>query len=181
MYMNRYSKSRENENNIREHYIFRILFLIMTLLITAFIFNNSLKNGEESNAQSAPIVEAVEKVLDPVDRVPTKTFNYIVRKAAHITEFTMLGLTLGGQICCTCRLAERWHKVSRWHIAIWLLAGLVIAATDEFIQRFTDRTSSITDVMIDFVGVIIGVIIVLFINRCKENYLQRKNVIKRIK
>lgn len=41
------------------------IFLTLTILITAFIFSNSLKNGEESNAQSEPIVEAVETVLDP--------------------------------------------------------------------------------------------------------------------
>jgi len=80
------------------------IFISLTILVTAFIFSNSLKNGEESNTQSEPIVEAVEKVLDPKDEIPTKTFNYIVRKAAHIAEFAVLGMTLAGQVWCVNNL-----------------------------------------------------------------------------
>lgn len=100
-----------------------MIFLILTILTTAFIFSNSLKNGEESNAQSAPIVEAVEEVLDPEDKVPTKTFNYLVRKAAHIAEYTVLGLWLGG-LMKTVTDGEK-HKLNDKHkpIILSLLTG----------------------------------------------------------
>ncbi len=145
------------------------IFISLTILITAFIFSNSLKNGEESNAQSEPIVEAVETILDPKDEVPTKTFNYIVRKAAHITEFTMLGLTLAGMMwCMNGRIGhgnkpKRIHEDNRRQTATGLLTGLMIAAADEIIQSFTGRTSSVTDVLIDFTGVALGMTIWLMI------------------
>ncbi len=135
------------------------IFIFLTILITAFIFSNSLKNGEESNAQSEPIVEAVETVLDPKDEVPTQTFNYIVRKAAHIAEFAALGLTLGGLMKMVV-IGDK-HKT----IIMSLLTGVVIASIDEIIQSFTGRTNSITDVLIDLVGVSIGVGIVQIVSR----------------
>lgn len=138
------------------------IFLILIILITAFIFSNSLKNGEESNTQSEPIVEAVEKVLDPKDKIPTKTFNYVVRKAAHITEYTLLGLALGGQVWYVGKLNDK-HK--RWYIIATLFTGLAIASMDEIIQSFTGRTNSVSDVLIDFTGVIIGMGIVLLLWR----------------
>ena len=94
------SISREGVTKEKKTRIYSIILLVLSILTTAFIFSNSLKNGEESNAQSAQIVEVVEAVLDPEDKVPTKTVSYIVRKAAHITEYTVLGLWLGGLALC---------------------------------------------------------------------------------
>ena len=142
------------------------IFLILIILITAFIFSNSLKNGEESNTQSEPIVEAVEKVLDPKDKIPTKTFNHVVRKAAHIAEYTLLGLALGGQVWYVGKLNDK-HK--RWYIIATLFTGLAIASIDEIIQSFTGRTNSVSDVLIDFTGVIIGMGIVLLLWRWRVN------------
>lgn len=140
----------------KQHYKIRpFVFTILSVLLIVFIFSNSLKNGEESNAQSAPIVEVVEEILDPEDKVPTKTFNFLVRKAAHLTEFAVLGLVLGGQIWCIngIRHGNGYHV---WLIVQGLMVGFVIAVADEYIQSFTDRTSSITDVLIDMIGVVIG-------------------------
>ena len=111
-------------------------------------------------------MEAVEKVLDPKDKIPTKTFNYVVRKAAHITEYTLLGLALGGQVWYVGKLNDK-HK--RWYIIATLFTGLAIASIDEIIQSFTGRTNSVSDVLIDFTGVIIGMGIVLLLWRWRVN------------
>ncbi len=146
------------------------IFISLTVLVTVFIFSNSLKNGEESNAQSEPIVEAVETVLDPKDEIPTKTFNYIVRKAAHITEFTLLGLTLAGQVWCINNMTKRQaNNHNKWHIIAACVIGLLIAATDEIIQSFTGRTSSFTDVLIDFAGVMLGMDLMRLFMRLKRS------------
>ena len=127
-----------------------VVIVILTIGIIAFIFTNSLQNGEESNAFSAPFVEWAERIFDPNDKIPTQTFNYAIRKLAHITEFTMIGLALGGLMCSAYRAKKQWH------IAAVLFWGLSIAVIDEYIQSFTARTSSVSDVLIDFVGVLIG-------------------------
>lgn len=154
-----YTEEYTEEELISEMRQYRCLLIIslLTLLIVGFIFSNSLKSGEESNTQSAPLVNWVESIFDPYDKIPTSTFNYLVRKAAHITEFSLLGLSLGGLMCCVYRLRGRWH------IAAVLFGGLATAVADEFIQSFTGRTSSVTDVLIDFVGVVIGMGIVLLL------------------
>ena len=159
------SISREGVTKEKKTRIYSIILLVLSILTTAFIFSNSLKNGEESNAQSAPIVEVVEAVLDPEDKVPTKTVSYIVRKAAHITEYTVLGLLLCSLLLCVNAL-KKLRAVSFKEykpIITVLLIGLAIASVDEIIQSFTGRTNSITDVIIDLVGVCLGVGIVIMI------------------
>lgn len=148
-------------------------FIFLTILIIAFISSNSLKNGEESNAQSELIVEAVEAVLDPNDEIPTATFNYIVRKAAHVTEFTALGMALAGQVWCINHIAPKQPAAHKRRIAAAGGIGLLTAITDEIIQIFTGRTSSVTDVMIDFVGVVLGMVIVLMVCRGLKRFIKR--------
>ena len=127
-----------------------LIFTALFLLVAVFVFSNSFRSGEESQAQSAPLVDLAESIFDPNDVIPTEDFNFIVRKAAHIAEFSLIGLTLGGLMCCIHRL------LGRWHIAAMLFIGLATGVLDEFIQSFTGRTSSLSDVLIDFAGVILG-------------------------
>lgn len=151
-----------------------MFFVTLSLLTTICIFSNSMKNGRESNAQSQPIVEAVERVLDPQDKLPTKVFNYIVRKSAHIIEFSVLGLLLAGGVWCIDRMkCIQSGNDLNWCTVIAMLIGLAIAATDEMIQSFTGRTNSATDVLIDFTGVIIGMGIVMFIKYRYEKSVNR--------
>ena len=151
------------------------LYVVVALfiLIIAFIFSNSLKNGEESNAQSQPIVEAIEALLDPNDKIPTTTFNYIVRKAAHITEFTALGMTLAGYVWCINRSTMKRTAAYKQRIAAAGGIGLLAAIADEIIQIFTGRTSSFSDVLIDFFGVVFGMAIVLTVCRWLENHAKK--------
>ena len=51
----------------------------------------------------------------------------------------------------------------------------MIALTDEFIQRFTGRTSSIKDVMIDIVGGCVGVATVLILRLAIDRKRERAN------
>ena len=150
----------------RKFYRSPVIYIILFLLLTVFIFSNSFKSGEESNEQSAPLVSFVERIFDPYDDIPTEDFNFFVRKAAHIAEFTLIGLALGGQLCCVNRLTGRWH------IAAGLLVGISTAVLDEFIQSFTGRTSSVSDVLIDFIGVVIGIGSVMLIRKWKNGERQ---------
>ena len=73
------------------------------------------------------------------------TWDYVLRKCAHVTEYAILGALL-------LRALGRETPA--------FLAGLAYAASDEFHQHFVrGRHASPVDVAIDGVGVLIGIVI----------------------
>lgn len=135
-----------------------LLFSILTILVTGYIFSNSLKDAEASHAQSGAVMEMVEPVLTPILRQETqeeteKKLSFVVRKAAHFIEFALLGLCAGGLTATLMALYKR---------RLWLVGPaicLAVAGCDEYIQSFTDRTSSIKDVALDFGGSLCGLLL----------------------
>lgn len=133
----------------------RIIFsCVLVILATAFIFSNSLKNGEQSNKDSGVIEEVVEPIIIGITHDPNTDVNFIVRKGAHLTEFCVLGITV---MCTVLAVYTRFGKKIMGYGFFYVLA---VAVTDEFIQSFSDRTSSVRDVLIDFTGSMIGFLLV---------------------
>ncbi len=128
-------------------------FSLLTLFSIVFIFSNSLKNGEESYEQSKGLVEFIESIFDPDDKIPTEDFNFSVRKASHFLEFALLGFSFCSAVALAC------YTTGKYNICMPLLFGLFVAVIDEFIQGFTGRSSMVSDVLIDFAGVIFGVLV----------------------
>lgn len=124
-----------------------IIFLLLTVLMTGFIFSNSLKNSEQSNQASGVIENFVKPIIDDIFGEDVINVNYVVRKGAHLTEFFALGF-------CVFNLIIACKKKS--YIGYGLFYVLMVAVSDEYIQSFSDRTSSVKDVLIDFTGAIIG-------------------------
>jgi VanZ family protein len=90
------------------------------------------------------------------------SIHFILRKCAHVAEYAVLGLLL-------LRAATVNYKRSipiRYLSVLGLC--LLVAATDEFHQTFVaSRGASATDVMIDGVGSIVGLLIgAAFARRC---------------
>lgn len=78
--------------------------------------------------------------------------NRIIRKLAHLTEFTILG----GVLYVVLRRYIEYGTVVKT-----IVVGIVIASLDEFIQLFSlGRSSQLFDVLIDTVGIIIGISVV---------------------
>lgn len=129
------------------------VMVLLILLTVGFIWGNSMLPGE----QSSEISEQVKKILMFI--IPEKFLqgeigSYLVRKAAHITEFFFLGLE------STLLL----HYVLDASFSAPLLLDLLIAVGDETIQYFIDgRGSSVTDVWIDFAGIVTGTALILLI------------------
>ena len=130
-----------------------IIFLFLTVLITGFIFSNSLKNSEESNRESSVIVNFIKPIIDDIFGEDVINVNYVVRKGAHLTEFFALGL-------CVFNLIIACKKKSCMGYGLFYV--LMVAVSDEYIQSFSDRTSSVKDVLIDFTGAIIGFLVCIF-------------------
>ncbi len=84
----------------------------------------------------------------PVSTPTFEVIQFIVRKAAHLTEYGILGALLFR--------ALRADRTPRWKLT-WCITAIVIAAivaiTDEWHQAFVpSRTASPVDVLIDTIG-----------------------------
>ena len=126
------------------------IFALLILMTVGFIWGNSLKNIEQSSAQSTPVAESLQPVLDPQEKIEKPVFHDFVRKLAHVTEFFVLGVFAAG---FALSLGAYLKKL---FISMPILLTLTVAVGDEFIQHFTGRGSQVTDVMLDFSGSLAG-------------------------
>lgn len=129
-----------------------ILYILLGLIVF-FIWDNSMQNGGSSDGFSLIFAETFAHIVNKLGfHGNIWTLNRIVRKLAHLTEFTILG----GVLYAILRRYITYGTVIK---TIGL--GMLIASLDEFIQLFSPgRSSQISDVLIDTVGVIIGILIV---------------------
>lgn len=152
-----------------------IVVLILLLAILIFIFSNSLEPVASSEAISLSVMERFAPMLEIFVGKGNVTVN-IVRKLAHFTEFAMLGMGL--MIFSVLRFKTRFQNISNS-----LSFGLAAAVTDEALQMLTDRGPMAKDILLDFTGVLSGVLIVLLtlvltkLVRAKTKHRQKGNVI----
>ena len=139
----------------------------MTLLILniAFIWGNSLLSAEASQAFS----DWVKDILFPGrDGNGLRQGSGLLRKIAHFTEFTCLGM-------CLTWLFGMLREKKAERLLLPLAAGITAAAIDETIQLFVPlRGPSVKDVGIDTAGVILGIVIItlsIVIKKKKQNKL----------
>ncbi len=130
-------------------------FLAAFAAMVLFIFSNSLKNAEESMEMSDGAISLLAPLLDFLDGIFGKAdWVLIIRKAGHLIEFAALG-TL-----CHCFLFCLESDTGKTFVGFGLFACLMTAVLDEFIQRYTGRTSSVLDILIDLTGALLGFVLV---------------------
>ncbi len=125
----------------------RILTILICLNL-ALIWGNSLLDGEASGNFSGGVMAFLGRFL-PV--LLTESAHTLLRKAAHFSEFALLGLLLCGR-----------HRLEADSVPGHLMGfGLAVACIDETIQIFTPgRASSLIDVWIDTAGFALGFVII---------------------
>lgn len=138
---------------VKQHAVLFIL-LAVTVLILCFIFHNSLQDSTASNTRSGQIAEKIKPVLDPQNTVTEELFHKITRKMAHFLEFGLLGVSAA---LLAMHISAAYVRCSVFAPLFFILLS---AVTDEFIQSFTGRTSSVSDVLIDFSGAGLGILLV---------------------
>ena len=131
--------------NRRRWYI-GIFFIAITLL---YIWSNSIQSTSQSNEQSKRVLEVIEEVFR-TESLNTEDAQHIVRKAAHVAEFALLGLEMSLLLFAT-------GKMCRKNTITILFIGLASAVMDETIQVFSQRGSQVIDIWIDFAGLISGI------------------------
>ena len=125
----------------------RILTILICLNL-ALIWGNSLMTGVDSEAVSGGVLEFLGRLF-PV--LLTETGHTLLRKAAHFSEFALLGLLFCGR-----------YRLARRNTPPHLMGfGLAVACIDETIQIFTPgRASSLIDVWIDTSGFCLGFVVI---------------------
>ena len=137
------------------------IFIIATILITMFIFGNSMLSAEHSNCEGDIVLVPIKKIFKATggSQDLPDTAVVIVRKSAHLLEFTLQGFFLVG--CFSGRFKKR--------IIYVLFLGLMTACIDEFIQLFPNgRSAMIQDVFIDFFGVNLGLFLAFIACKLKQ-------------
>ena len=129
-----------------------ILYIVLCLIVF-FIWDNSLQNGGTSDGFSLIFAKWIAPIANKLGFYGNIwALNRIIRKLAHLTEFTILG----GVLYVVLRRYIEYGTVVKT-----IVVGIVIASLDEFIQLFSLGCSSqLSDVLIDTVGIIIGISVV---------------------
>ena len=130
-----------------------VILLIAALAVLCFIWGNSMVPGAQSDAISIGFRNFLAAKLHGIDWIHVPR-NAVMRKLAHVTEFTVFGVVLTALLKGIMKLSCGWVP----------FAGMSAALADETIQLFTgSRTSSVKDVWIDMSGFCTGVIVVMLI------------------
>lgn len=137
----------------------RIIFTFALIGCIVFIFSNSMQIADVSSNASGRVLLLMQKVLRALglDSIANHLTMHIVRKLAHFCEYMLEGFLL-----MLCLRVYTKHLLK--HVSWPILGGLLTAQTDETIQLFVPgRSSQVTDVWIDFSGVMTGLIIGLIL------------------
>ena len=141
-------------------YKLKIIVAVLIALTLVFIWTNSMQSRGESTKRSSEVLEVIAEILEPVGIDVDTTDDLLIRKLAHFAEFFLLG----AELSVLCLL---YGMNSAQGFFNSLSAGLAAAVTDETIQIFSNRGSSVADVLLDFSGILAAAAAVWLIYRMK--------------
>lgn len=136
------------------------IFLILAILWMAIIFSFSAKDADESTKESnavgmflgSIVYSDFEEWTEEEQQAFAEKWDHPVRKCAHMTEYAILGYFLVG---AGYDGREKCRRVVGRSLGI----AVLYAATDEIHQYFVPgRACMFTDVCIDSVGALLGVL-----------------------
>lgn len=158
----------------------KILYRVITGLLLAgwmfTIFSFSAQPAVESDKVSGTVAYRVMKVCDGLFHMElteeklekyAENINYPIRKAAHMTEYAILGL-----LSFACCLGYRDRGRNSYLTALGI--AVVYAATDEIHQLYIPgRAGRFSDVCIDAAGAALGLILLYFILKIIGNHCEK--------
>ena len=117
------------------------------LVLLVFIFGNSLLKSEISHSSS----ETITQMLTASQGERALLLEYLFRKLAHIIEFASLGALI--------MFLKIFYARTGKFVSVWLccFSVLAVGVLDEFLQSFSNRSSSVSDVLLDFGGGLLGI------------------------
>ena len=156
--------------------ILRAIIMIFLLGTFYIIFGFSNQNGEESGNLSGKIAKITLEIL-PIEnnKQNLKRAEAVIRKIAHFSIYTLVGFLL-------MSFVSTYHVKEKKRIGISLFIGILYAISDEINQKFVPgRSCKITDVMLDTMGVLLGILVLLMIleiHKKIKTKINRQNIAK---
>lgn len=131
--------------------------VIALLLVLLFIWGQSCVKPSASTGESSFVTDRIVRPFVRAiagERAAEKVTEPLVRKAAHVAEYTALGLLIS--------LLIRNRRTGLW---LTPLLGLAAAFMDETLQVFSGRGAMITDIWIDLIGIALGGLLALLFGK----------------
>ena len=135
----------------------RVVFTLALAGCIWFIFSNSMAVAQVSSASSGRVLQLMQAALRRLGHpaLAQRLTQHVVRKMAHFCEYMLEGFLL-----MLCMRVYSRHPLR--HITVPMLGGVLTALTDETIQLYSPgRSSQVTDVWLDSVGVLAGILAAL--------------------
>lgn len=135
----------------------RVVFTLALAGCIWFIFSNSMAVAQVSSASSGRVLTLLQGALRRLGHpaLAQRLTMHFVRKLAHFCEYLLEGFLL-----MLCMRVYSRHPLR--HITVPMLGGVLTALTDETIQLYSPgRSSQVTDVWLDSVGVLAGILAAL--------------------
>ncbi|MBE5766615.1 MAG: VanZ family protein [Clostridiales bacterium] len=129
-----------------------IAIFVLLVLITVFIWGNSVLPTEKSGKLSAGFEEWLAGLFG-LEELP-----FDVRKAAHFCEYAAFGFL----ISVFAVLRKRLTPV---YLFCYISTGLFVSVVDESIQILSLRGPMVADVLLDFAGFLLGFGIFFLLHR----------------
>ena len=165
----------------------RIFLGIMLLIWMGLIFYMSNASGDSSGGTSERIITYIVEKIDDIFNASNEVITYhhseafinyanlLFRKLCHVGEYFVLFILAFNFI-------KTFNKYQyKACLIISAVFSLFYACTDEYHQTFViERSGSINDILIDMIGIILGVFIIsLFVKKrqkCKKIFETNCNV-----
>ena len=148
---------RDNERTSPWLIAARVVFTLALAGCIWFIFSNSMAVAQVSSASSGRVLQLMQAALRRLGHpaLAQRLTQHVVRKMAHFCEYMLEGFLL-----MLCMRVYSRHPLR--HITVPMLGGVLTALTDETIQLYSPgRSSQVTDVWLDSVGVLAGILAAL--------------------
>ena len=148
---------RDNEHTSPWLIAARVVFTLALAGCIWFIFSNSMAVAQVSSASSGRVLQQLQAILRRLGHpaLAQRLTMHLVRKLAHFCEYLLEGFLL-----MLCMRVYSRHPLR--HITVPMLGGMLTALTDETIQLYSPgRSSQVTDVWLDSVGVLAGILAAL--------------------
>ncbi len=124
----------------------RYVWLLLTLVMLAIIWGNSLMSVDDSLRVSGFLTGILNTVGDALQITFNWDVEHVVRKLGHFFEFAFFAWLL-------CQTFAEFHVANRTSTGYILFFCLFVAVIDEYIQLFSaGRGSLVKDVLLDFSG-----------------------------
>lgn len=161
------------ENKMKKN-IERIILLILLLGTMTIIFGFSSQDGKESGNISKKITEQIVKRIPQIQEkeqeekeIIINRIEKVIRKIAHFSIYTVVGILV-------MALISTYQIKEKNRIIISTIIGIIYACSDEIHQSFVPgRSPMITDVMIDTMGVILGILLITTIKLIIQKYQEK--------